>query len=232
MTNIDDRTLRKFAREAQEKGIKTKSAFVKWFRTVKKQSAAMDRLHKAWKLSESDIHTPLNPAIQKNGLLVEAITGLKDENLYLSVNPDEFEILNRYLSDYRNGSFYLLRNENISKVMNENDVTDQSGIYIISAIKDDSKKIIYIGKAGSMTTNGTLKSQGIKGRLKNVGTKNVSRNIIFQQVIKENNYDKLEFIWIVTFDEVHKQLPAYIEAKLLQTYYEKVGVLPHLNKSI
>lgn len=45
---IDDKVLRKYARKAEEKGIKNKSNFLRWFRDIEQQSAAQNRLYKAW----------------------------------------------------------------------------------------------------------------------------------------------------------------------------------------
>ncbi len=45
---IDDKVLREFARKAEKAGIKNKSNFLRWFRDIEQQSAAMNRLYKAW----------------------------------------------------------------------------------------------------------------------------------------------------------------------------------------
>lgn len=248
MTQINDKDLRQFAREAKQNGIKNKSSFITWFRTVKKKSASMDRLHTAWKLCESDLDistqsiqqskTVTSPACKNEKLSSLAAVGgglqmrNADGSLIVPQSSSELEVLNDYLKNHVHGIFHLRKGDNISQVMNQANVADKSGVYIISAIQSTKKKIIYVGKAGSMNTDGTMKSQGIRGRLKNVGTDNISRNIIFQQVIQENNYDMLEILWIITFDEFHKDLPAYIETKLLQAYYERTGHLPNMNKSI
>ncbi len=46
--NINDDKLREYAKDAEKHGIKNKSNFVNWFRTVEKQSASYSRLSKAW----------------------------------------------------------------------------------------------------------------------------------------------------------------------------------------
>lgn len=52
---IEDKVLREYARKAEKEGIKNKSRFLRWFRDVQQQSAAMDRLYKAWDERDSDI---------------------------------------------------------------------------------------------------------------------------------------------------------------------------------
>ncbi len=51
---IDDKILREFARKAEKSGIKNKSNFLRWFRDIQQQSAAMNRLYKAWDERHSD----------------------------------------------------------------------------------------------------------------------------------------------------------------------------------
>lgn len=45
---IEDKVLREYARKAGKEGIKNKSSFLRWFRDIERQSAAQNRLHKAW----------------------------------------------------------------------------------------------------------------------------------------------------------------------------------------
>lgn len=51
---IEDKVLREFARKAEQKGIKNKSNFLRWFRDLEEQSAAQNRLYKAWEERYSD----------------------------------------------------------------------------------------------------------------------------------------------------------------------------------
>ncbi len=51
---MDDSVLREYARQAETEGIKNKSNFLRWFRDIEQQSAAQDRLYKAWDARDSD----------------------------------------------------------------------------------------------------------------------------------------------------------------------------------
>jgi len=137
-----------------------------------------------------------------------------------------------YLHNSEHGTFYLNKEEKIEKVLVENAVPNKHGVYIIYSVKDSKEKLIYIGKAGTVTTNGNFKNQGIKDRLKAVTTNNMPRGKYFQQeVIQKYGFDKLKFVWIVTFDDMRKELPACSEARLMQLYYDVYHELPMLNKS-
>lgn len=54
---IEDRILREYARKAEKNGITNKSRFLRWFRDIEQQSAAQNRLFKAWDERNSDIFT-------------------------------------------------------------------------------------------------------------------------------------------------------------------------------
>lgn len=142
------------------------------------------------------------------------------------------DLIEDYFYKNKYGIFYLDKGERIEKVLIENTVPNEYGVYIIYSIKNDQEELIYIGKAGTMATNGDFKRQGIKNRLKAVATNNMQRGKYFQQeVIEKYGFDKLKFIWIVTFDDARKELPAYSEARLMQLYYDTYNKLPMLNKS-
>ena len=55
ITKIDDKELREYARIAEKEGILNKSNFLRWFRDIKRQSAAQNRLYKAWDERYSDV---------------------------------------------------------------------------------------------------------------------------------------------------------------------------------
>ena len=58
----------------------------------------------------------------------------------------------------------------------------------------------------------------------------VQRKIFFQKVIEEYEFEKLEFLWITTFDENYQEIPSFSEAKMLQAYFSEYKKLPLLNK--
>lgn len=142
------------------------------------------------------------------------------------------DLLISYTSKYQHGSFYLHIGEDIRQVLIQNNVPNSYGVYIIYSIENNKENIIYIGKSGTMQNNGTFKTQGIAGRLKAVGSNNIPRNIYFQDILEKYNFKKLKFLWIVTVNNSDIEIPALVESKLLQLYFNDNKVLPLLNKSI
>ena len=88
------------------------------------------------------------------------------------------------------------------------------------------ENIIYIGKAGEISTFGDKKAQGLQKRLTNTRD-NKSVNSYFQELF-DFDIDKI----IIEYFEIDQNfIPAYIEACLIQEYYMKNNKLPILNKS-
>jgi hypothetical protein len=57
--------------------------------------------------------------------------------------------------------------------------------------------LIYIGKAG-MNNQGEIGTQGIRGRLRNVGANDIRRSVIWRQLMTAEGWDHLLFRWVVT----------------------------------
>ncbi len=148
---------------------------------------------------------------------------------------DHYAKTNSCLDEFRHlytfqGTFELLKGASIHLTLAQNGVPDGYGVYVIYSVKADSKNLIYVGKAGTLTTSGIWKRQGLSGRLKRKQNK-LLRQDFFQQFIEQHELDVLFFEWFVTFDgEQAKTLPLLAEARLLQAYFDDHNHLPSLNK--
>jgi len=129
------------------------------------------------------------------------------------------------------GTFKILNGRELSNKIRENRVPDKPGVYLIYSESIDPESLLYIGKAGTMKTDGSFKNQGLSGRLcaKQDGK---PRPQFFQEVMDQFAIQALYFQWFVTFAEDTKILPAKAEADLIQAYYDTFGRLPLLNKDI
>ena len=139
------------------------------------------------------------------------------------------KLIEKYKKTNQYGIFELKAEESINDIIKQNKVPDSYGIYILYSVKSSSKNIIYIGKSGTMTNDGTFKEQGLAKRL-TMKQDGMMRKIFFQKIIKKYDYDKLEFLWITTFDKNHHEIPSYCEAKMIQAYFDEHNKLPLLNK--
>jgi excinuclease UvrABC nuclease subunit len=134
------------------------------------------------------------------------------------------EILNKYQTK---GSFTFFKGERLSSKCGA--IPNEPGVYLIYAIKNLKKDLVYIGASGKMNQDGSFKVQKLKKRIQNMQNSTTSRQSYFENKIQECNLDSIEVEWFVTFVDDQKDLPLNIEGTLLQLYFDKNGVLPCWN---
>ena len=125
-------------------------------------------------------------------------------------------------------SSLILDNSTISftKDINAN-IPNSFGVYIFYKNIKSYENIIYIGKAGEITTSGDKKSQGLQKRLTNIRD-NKPANIYYKNVFDFLNLDELI---IEYFETKQRYIPTFVEASLIQEYFFLNNKLPVLNKS-
>ncbi len=128
------------------------------------------------------------------------------------------------------GCFNLSSQESINNVVSEKAVPNLFGVYFIYRDLNCRGPVIYIGKAGTFTQDGSKQQQGIRKRLvmKQGG---MYRRHYFPIVMREMNATGLSFAWFVTYGENTREYPALVEAELLASYLTQHGKLPELNKT-
>ena len=129
-----------------------------------------------------------------------------------------------------NGSFSLHPGECIKEVVRREKVPNLPGVYIIFQ-SDDLQRPIYVGKAGTIKTDGSWKIQGIRKRL-TMKQSGMYRSKFFSKLMAEKGISSLTFFWFVTYLQNSNIIPALAEMELLQAHYEQFGCLPELNKCV
>ena len=115
---------------------------------------------------------------------------------------------------------------NFAKEINAN-IPNSFGVYIFYKNSKNYENIIYIGKAGVITTSGDKKSQGLQKRLTNIRD-NKPANIYYKNIFDFLNLDE---IVIEYFETKQRYIPTFVEASLIQEYFFLNNKLPVLNKS-
>jgi hypothetical protein len=106
-------------------------------------------------------------------------------------------------------------------------IPNSFGVYIFYKNIKSYENIIYIGKAGEITTSGDKKSQGLQKRLTNTRDKK-SANIYYKDIFAFLNLSEL----VIDYFEISKKfIPTFVEASLIQEYFFLNNKLPELNKS-
>ena len=128
----------------------------------------------------------------------------------------------------QNGRFSLLPNESINEVVSREKVPDAPGIYIIFS-RDNLERPLYIGRAGTINTNGSWKGQKLRKRMR-MKQGGMFRREFFCRLMAGRGLAGLTFLWFVTHNQNSRIIPALAEMELLQAHYDQYDCLPELNK--
>ena len=135
------------------------------------------------------------------------------------------------LEQYRDcDSFIFTPNDSLVDVCNAPD--KKSGVYILIAKRGDDEDIVYIGSSGKMQTNGVLKTRkgGMRDRLINgKDSTGMARKKSWILRMGNEEIDQLVIQWWVTFDLDNKHIPVYVEAMLIQEFFDNYRKLPLWN---
>lgn len=124
---------------------------------------------------------------------------------------------------YRNpsDSFRICTNSHFKRVARQ----EKYGVYIVRKLC--TKEVLYIGKGGTIGSQGKFKEQDIPNRLRNVKGNNVSADKWFRNLLQEKGPLKIEYIFLTA-----SKSPAFVETALLQAYLNEHHCLPYINKSL
>jgi len=119
-------------------------------------------------------------------------------------------------------SFEFTRGDNLSDLISRNKVPDAPGVYIF-VVKD---VVTYVGKAGTLKSDGTFKGQKLRRRIGN--RQNGQRREVFFKTELKKGIDAIRVYWHQTCQIDLKtgnisddgDIPAKVEADLLSDYYE------------
>jgi hypothetical protein len=108
-------------------------------------------------------------------------------------------------------------------------VAHSPGVYIFTSLKNGSELLVYIGASGTMNQNGKFGNQLLNGRLSNMQNSKTRRQDFFEKKISLDQLDSIKVNWWVTFDQSNNDLPMYVEALLIQKYFDNHKNLPLWN---
>ncbi|MBL8450360.1 MAG: hypothetical protein JNM32_10630 [Dechloromonas sp.] len=144
----------------------------------------------------------------------------------MSVN----KILEKFREEFEQGELRVGPSESIDDLVASENVSDGSGVYVISGCRNTERAILYIGKAGTICQDGSIKKQGLRQRLK-MKQDGTYRKVFFQKIIAEMKLDALHIEWFVTYSPGNGVPPFLAESELLAAFLAESRQLPPLNKS-
>lgn len=109
-------------------------------------------------------------------------------------------------------------------------VPSEPSAYVLSVVRSGGVEVVYIGKAGTIRSDGSWKKQSLRGRL-HAKQKRVSRQEYFRRQLVAAEADSLEIQWFVTWDTDIRLAPAFAEAELLQAFLTEFRRLPAWNEA-
>ena len=104
-------------------------------------------------------------------------------------------------------------------------VLNRFGVYVIRSHATQS--VVYIGKGGTIATDGRFKEQDIPKRLKAERDKKISGNAWFAYLYKKHGRLVIEY----AFTQAIPKSPALLEAELMKTFLNRFRRLPDENKA-
>ena len=138
-----------------------------------------------------------------------------------------FDELKKYKT---NDHFFVMKNSALEKVCNAPKTT--SGIYLVFALKKGRIELVYIGSSGKIQNDGSIKNRevGLYDRIVN-GHQfgNIPRKISWLNKINEEGMDGLDVYWYDTFNNKTKDIPAFVEAVIIQRHFDIYNKLPDWN---
>jgi hypothetical protein len=129
-----------------------------------------------------------------------------------------------------NDHFFFKREHSLEVFCNA--PKNESGVYVIYALAQGKIELIFIGSSGRPLSNGDFTDQksGLYDRIVNGIQFDVARKKAWPKKMTEERIEALDIYWFVTFNNNNQDLPAYVEAVLLQKHYDFYGNLPRWNE--
>lgn len=94
-------------------------------------------------------------------------------------------------------------------------VPRKPGVYLIWGERRAEKRLMYIGKSGTLKNDGQLKGQTLLTRLTRGKQQGMQRAQFLEMSMKQSDLESLSIQWFVTFEGLRKTIPGAAEAELL-----------------
>jgi len=141
-----------------------------------------------------------------------------------------FDELRKYNN---NDHFFFKAHDKLEKVCNA--PKNRSGIYVVYELKNGKIELVYIGSSGKIQNNGTIKHRkgGLFDRIVN-GQQfgKIPRKVSWPKKMRDEKIEALDIYWYDTFNQVIMDIPACIEAILIQRFFEINRRLPKWNNEL
>jgi len=135
------------------------------------------------------------------------------------------------LTKYKNNDhFFFTVQQALENVCNA--PKDKSGIFVVWQLKNGRIELVYIGSSGKIQNNGKMNSKdGLYGSIVNEKQfGEIPRKKSWKQKLIDDEIEALDVYWYDTFNSNNKDIPGFVEATIIQVFFEMHGRLPRWNK--
>jgi hypothetical protein len=149
--------------------------------------------------------------------LINSIQDFINAEYFVTIN-NEMIFANNGLTEYNN----LIRDQ----------VQDLTGVYIWE--NADNNEVLYIGMAGKINQQGELVNHSVRKRLiasrgrDEITRRDIQTNQYIRNLMIAENCNQLN---IHVIHLVDNQIPGFIEAVLINNFYQQNGILPKYNSA-
>lgn len=129
-----------------------------------------------------------------------------------------FDELRKYK---KNDHFFLKKGGLLSAASKE--VPENPGVYYVIKLAQGRIELVYIGRSDMIDGDDHSKSQFLRSSI-------IKQQLLFAQKIVDEDIDGLDIYWFVTFDRKNNDLPSFVEAQIMQRFYDQNGRMPRWNR--
>ena len=126
--------------------------------------------------------------------------------------------------------FFFTTKEELENVCNA--PKNKSGVYIVYELKNGRIELVYIGSSGKVQNNEKIEHRngGLYDRIVN-GHQfgKIPGKQSWKQKLIDEKIDALDVYWYDTFNSHNMDIPAFVEANIMQQYYNIHRRLPRWN---
>lgn len=128
------------------------------------------------------------------------------------------------------GRFEFHMGEDLKQHLSENGVPQDPGIYTFERPDGAEPKVMYVGMAGTWRrSDAEFGKQGLIKRILNQHD-DIPGQAFLEKKMADHGWKSVIIAWSVVCQEPRPQLPAHLEAVLVQAFLDDNGNIPEWNK--
>ena len=126
-----------------------------------------------------------------------------------------------------NGNFFFQKGEDLAKVSKK--VPNEPGVFGIFRLMKGRVELVYIGYGEAKNASKGMDIATLDYAINNK-INGINSQKFLDKKLTEEPIDALDIYYMVTYDEDHHELPAFVAARIINDHFEMHGQIPVWNK--